>query len=162
MTTVYENLINDLKIKLKNKNIKFRDIFNLLNNEKYDEIINLFNEKNDEIINSANDDTISILIQNIVLERQIIGDSVETKLNNLLWLNDRLIQFNEEPQTTITKAQKLLKKNVVINIYDLEAEKYERTTIQLLKKELRKKPERRYPLCIAKENITLGCFLKKI
>ena len=41
MTSVYEGLICDLKIKLKNKNIKFNKIFSLINNEKYDEIIEI-------------------------------------------------------------------------------------------------------------------------
>ncbi len=39
MTSVYEGLIFELKIKLKNKNIKFNKIFSLINNQKYDEII---------------------------------------------------------------------------------------------------------------------------
>ena len=117
-------------------------MFSLINNQKYDEII--------EIIH---DETIQILIKNIFNERERIGNNMETKLNNLLWLNDRLIQFGEEPQSSKTKALNLLKTKVFINIYDLEAEKYEkRTTKQLLKKELRKKRDRRFPLCIAKEN----------
>jgi hypothetical protein len=152
MTSVYEGLICDLKIKLKNKNIKFNKIFSLINNQKYDEII--------EIID---DETIKPLIENIVTERETIGNNIENKLNNLLWLNDRLIQFGEEPQSTKTKALHLLKTKVFINIYDLDTEKYERrTTIQLLKKELRKKRDRRFPLCSAKENKTLRCFLIKI
>jgi len=149
MTSVYEGLICDLKNKLKNKNIKFKDFFSLINNQKYDEII--------EIID---DETIQRLIENIFNERERIGNNMETKLNNLLWLNDRLIQFDEEPQSSKTKALDLLKTKVFINIYDLEAEKYERrTTKQLLKKELRKKCDRRIPLCNAKKNITLRCFL---
>jgi hypothetical protein len=149
MTSVYENLICDLKIKLKNKNIKFNKVVNLINNQKYDEIIIIIN-----------DETIHTLIQNIETERIRIGNSMEKKLNNLVWLNERLIQFGEEPQPSKTKALKLLKKTVFINIYDLEAEKYEkRTTCLLLKKELRKIPEKRFPLYIAKENITLKCFL---
>lgn len=149
MTSVYEGLIFDLKIKLKNKNIKFNKIFSLINNQKYDEIIE--------------DDTIKNLIENIVTERETIGNNIENKLNNLLWLNDRLIQFGEEPQSTKTKALHLLKTKVFINIYDLDAEKYERrTTMQLLKKELRIKRDRRFPLCSAKANQTLRCFLVKL
>jgi len=151
MTSVYEELICNVKIKLKNKNIKIKDLFSLINNEKYDEII--------EIIH---DETIHTLIENIVVERERIGNNIENKLNNLLWLNDRLIQFGEEPQLSKTKALNLLKKKVFINIYDLEAEKYEkRTTKKLLKKDL-KKPDRRYPLRLANNNITLKCFLIKI
>ena len=96
-------------------------------------------------------------------ERKKISNNMENKLNNLLWLNDRLIQFGEEPQTTKSKALKLLKTKVFINIYDLEAEKYERrTTKQSLKKELRKNKDKRFPLCSAKENNTLKCFLIKL
>jgi len=152
MTSVYECLIYDLKNKLKNKNIKFKDLFSLINNEKYYEII--------EIIH---DETIQSLIENIVSERETIANNMEKKLNDLLWLNDRLIQFGEEPQSSKTKALNLLKTKVFINIYDLEAEKYERrTTIQLLRKELRKHKERRFLLHSAKENITLRCFLIKV
>ena len=151
MVSVYESLVCDLKIKLKNKNIKFNKIFSLINNEKYDEII--------EIIH---DETIQTLIENIFSERETIGISMESKLNNLLWLNDRLIQFGEEPQTSKTKALHLLKNKIFINIYDLEAEKYERTTKQLLRKELRKNRDRCFPLCSAKENETLRCFLIKL
>jgi hypothetical protein len=151
-TSVYESLVCDLKIKLKNENIKFNEFFSLINNQRYDEII--------EIID---DDTIRTLIANIVAEREAIGNNMENKLNNLFWLNDRLIQFGEEPQSSKTKALHLLKTKVFINIYDLEAEKYEnRTTKQLLRKELRKKRETRFPLCNAKENKTLRCFLIKL
>ena len=149
MTSVYEGLIYDLKIKLTNKNIEFKKLFSLINNQKYDEII--------EIIH---DETIQTLIENIVDEREKIGNNMENKLNDLLWLNDRLIQFGEEPQPSKTKALNLLKTKVFINIYDLDAEKYEsRKTKQLLIKELRKNPARRFPLHCAKENQTLKCFL---
>ena len=150
MTSVYEGLICDLKIKLKNRNIKFNKVVSLINNQKYDEIIIIIN-----------DETISALIQNIETERIRIGNSMENKLNNLVWLNERLIQFGEEPQPSKTKALTLLK-TVFINIYDLEAERYERTTRELLKKQLRKHPEKRFPLYAAKENITLKCFLIKM
>jgi len=87
---------------------------------------------------------------------------MEKKLNDLVWLNERLIQFGEEPQLSKTKALNLLKRKVFINIYDLESGQYEkRTTLTLLKKELKKKPERRFPLKVAKNNITLKCFLIK-
>ena len=150
MISVYESLICDLKIKLKNRNIKFNKVVSLINNQKYDEIIIIINDK-----------TISALIQNIETERIRIGNSMENKLNNLVWLNERLIQFGEEPQPSKTKALTLLK-TVFINIYDLEAERYERTTRELLKKQLRKHPEKRFPLYAAKENITLKCFLIKM
>jgi hypothetical protein len=152
MTSLYQELICELKIKLKNKKINFNKICSLINNQFYDEIIKIID-----------DDVIHNLITKIVAERTQIGNKLETKLNNLLWLNEQLIQFGEEPQTSITKALKILKSNVFINIYDLEREQYEkRTTMQLLRKELRKQRDRRFPLSYAKENITLKSFLIKL
>ena len=148
MTSIYESLICELKIKLKNKNIKFKKLFNLINNQKYDEIIKIIN-----------DDTIQTLIKNIVSERETIGNNMEKKLNNLLWLNERLIQFGEESQPSKTKALKLLKTKAFINIYDLEAEKYKTITKKLLRNDLRKNPERRFPLCFAKKMETVKGFL---
>jgi hypothetical protein len=151
MTSVYESLICDLKNKLKNKNINYENIFRLINNKKYGEIIKIID-----------DETIQSLIDNIISEREQIGNNMEKKLNDVLWLNERLIQFGEEPQSSKTKALKLLKKKVFINIYHLEAEKYEkRTTKQHLIEDIQKNPERCFPLLIAKENITLKCFLIK-
>ncbi len=152
MLTVYEKLICDLKNKLKNTNIKFKHLFSLINKQKYNKII--------EIIH---DETIYILIDNIIIERERIANNINDKLNDLLWLNDRLIQFGENPQLSKTKALKLLKRKVFINIYDLEAEKYEhRTTKEKLIKELRYNPEIRFPLDIAKDKINLKCFLIKL
>ena len=147
MASLYESLIYELK----NKNIKFKSLFILINNQEYDKIIKIIN-----------DDTIQNLIDNIVAEREKIGNNMEKKLNDLVWLNERLIQFGEEPQLSKTKALNLLKKKVFINIYDLESEQYEkRTTLTLLKEELKNKPERRFPLKVAKKYITLKCFLIK-
>ena len=152
MMTVYESLISDLKNKLINKKIKYSNVFSLIRNKNYDNIIEITDDK-----------TIPSLIYNIVCEIETIGNNMEKKLNDLLWLNDRLIQFGEEPQSSKTKALNLLKTKVFINIYDLEAEKYEkRTNIQDLIKDLRKNPERCFPLWIAKENITLRYFLTEI
>ena len=152
MISSYESLICDLKIRLKNKNIKFKKLFSLINNQKYDEITKIIH-----------DESIQTLIKNIVSKRETISNNMENKLNDLLWLNERLIQFGEEPQSSKTKALKLLKTKVFINIYDLEEEKYERrTTKELLRKEIRKKPDRRFPLHSAKENKTLRCFLIKL
>ena len=152
MISSYESLICDLKIRLKNKNIKFKKLFSLINNQKYDEITKIIH-----------DESIQTLIKNIVSKIETISNNMENKLNDLLWLNERLIQFGEEPQSSKTKALKLLKTKVFINIYDLEEEKYERrTTKELLRKEIRKNPDRRFPLCSAKENKTLRCFLIKL
>ena len=154
-TSIYQELMCELKIKLKQHKIKFNKICSLMNNEKYDEI--------DKIITIINNNTIQNLITNIVAERTKIGNNLEKKLNDLLWLNKILIQFGEEPQTLIKNARKILKKNVFINIYDLEREQYEkRTTYQLLKKELQIQGDRRFPLRFAKENTTLKTFLIKM
>jgi hypothetical protein len=115
MTTKYEKLINKIKLKLKPKNINFNEIFNLINNKKYD-----------EIIEKINNDTIHDLINNMINERERIGRNIELKLNNLLWLNDKLIQFGEEPQISKTKALHVLRTKVFINIYDLDADLYEK------------------------------------
>lgn len=152
MLSVYESLIYDLKIKLKTKNIKFKKFFSLINNQEYDKITKI-----------VNDEMIQILVKDINTERERIGNNMEKKLNDLVWLNELLILFGEEPQSSKTKALKLLKTTVFINIYDLEADKYEKRTTKLeLKKELRTKLDRRYPVCIAKKNITLKCFLIKL
>jgi hypothetical protein len=151
MDTRYNNLITDLKQKLSTLGYKHKDIFKIINNMDYDQMNVVL--KNTFVI---------YLIECIVLEREKIGDRLEHKLNDLSWLNDRLINFNLEPQETKTKALNLLK-DININIYDLEAEQYEAKTDYIsLRKDLRKYPERRYSLINAKENITLKCFLKKI
>ena len=121
MITKYEKLINKIKLKLKNKNIKFNEIFNLINNEKYD-----------EIIEKINNDIIHDLINDMINERERIGHNIELKLNNLLWLNERLIQFGEEPQISKTKALQVLRTKVFINIYDLDADLYEKRTTRAL------------------------------
>lgn len=152
MATIYECLINELKSQLQFKRINFKNMFRLINNQKYDEIT--------EIID---DEHIQTLINDIVTERENIGNELEKKLNDLIWLNSRLIQFGEPPQESKTKALHLLRTKIFINIYDLEGGLYDkRTTKILLKKDLRKNPERRCPVNCAKENITLKCFLIKM
>ena len=108
------------------------------------------------------DEFVIYLIEEIEIEREQISVRMEQKLNDLLWLNDALIKLNLEPQETKTQALKSLK-TIYINIYDLEAEQYEaKTDYKSLRNNLRKHPERRFPLYAAKENKTLKCFLKKI
>jgi hypothetical protein len=54
---------------------------------------------------------------------------------------------------------KLFKTKIFINIYDFEYGMYnKRTTKELLRKDLQKKPERRFPLKLAKER-GFKCFL---
>lgn len=140
MASPYYDLIDELKVKLKSKHIPFNVIMNLINCQEYEDI--------------------HVLIAKIVEERDHIGKTMEKNLNDLLWLNDKLVIFGEEPQPSITKARRLFKAKVFINIYDLAAKRYEkRTTKQKLMEQLRDYPELRYPLHIAKKYRVLTCFL---
>ena len=99
------------------------------------------------------------LVQSIINEIHAVGRRLEQNLNSLLWLNEMILQFGEEAQPSITQAKKVLK-TIHINIFDLEEKRFEkRTTKALLKKELRKHPERRFPLKFAKEHESLRHFL---
>lgn len=150
MSTRYECLLQDLKIKLKKQNIKFSTIVSLINNANFEHILEI-------------DENLEELVASIESEREAIGNNLEKKLNDLIWLNERLIQFGEEPQDTKTKALRILKNNIFINIYDLESGNFEaRTSKTCLKKDLRNKRYRRFPLRCAKENQTLKCFLIKL
>ena len=140
MASPYYDLIDELKVKLKSKHIPFNPIMNLINSQEYEDI--------------------HVLIAKIVEEQDHIGKTMEQNLNDLVWLNDKLVIFGEEPQPSITKARRLLKAKVFINIYDLAAKRYEkRTTKQKLMEQLRDYPELRYPLHIAKKYRVLTCFL---
>jgi len=140
MASPYYDLIDELKVKLKSKHIPFNAIMNLINCQEYEDI--------------------HVLITKIVEERDHIGKTMEKNLNDLVWLNDKLVLFGEEPQPSKTKARRLLKAKVFINIYDLVAEKYEkRTTKQKLMEQLKKFPETRYPLWLAKKYRVLTSFL---
>ena len=140
MASTYYDLIDELKVKLKSKHIKFNPIMNLINSEDYEDL--------------------HVLIVKIVKEREHICETMEKNLNDLLWLNKILVLFGEEQQPSITKARRLFKAKVFINIYDLVAEKYEmRTTRSKLTEQLRDYPERRFPLEIAKKYKALKCFL---
>ena len=135
----YSNLMHELKTKLNNHN-KFHTIVYLIHTNQYEEI--------DTIIN---DDTIMGLVQTLINEIHADGRRLEQNLNDLIWLNEMLLQFGEEAQSSKTQAKKVLK-TIYINIFDLEEKRYEkRTTKTLLKKELRKHRERRFPLEFAKE-----------
>ena len=140
MASPYYDLIDELKVKLKSKHIPFNAIINLINCQEYEDL--------------------HILIAKIVEERDHIGKTMEKNLNDLEWLNKILVLFGEEPQPSITKARRLFKKKVFINIFDLAAEKYEmRTTRSKLAEQLRDHPERRFPLQIAKKYKALKFFL---
>jgi len=140
MASPYYDLIDELRSKLKSKHIPFNAIMNLINSQDYEDI--------------------HVLIAKIVEERDHIGKTMEQNLNDLVWLNDKLVIFGEQPQPSKTKARRLLKKKVFINIYDLAAKRYEkRTTKQKLAEQLRDYPELRYPLHKAKKYRVLTCFL---
>jgi hypothetical protein len=140
MASPYYDLIDELRSKLKSKHIPFNPIMNLINCQDYEDI--------------------HVLITKIVEERDHIGKTMEKNLNDLEWLNDKLVIFGEEPQPSKTKARRLLKKKVFINIYDLAAKRYEmRTTRSKLTEQLRDYPERRFPLHKAKKYRLLTNFL---
>ena len=155
METHYKTCITNLKNELSTYGYSHKEIFTIFR------IINNNDYKNmDEFI--KNDAFIMNLINCIICEREKIGVSLEHKLNDLLWLNERLIQFDKLPQQSKTQALKLLQ-DIHINIYDLDAGFYEKQTdYKSLRKDLRKNPYRRYPLVDAKQNVTLKCFLKRI
>jgi hypothetical protein len=149
MSSQYFYYINNLKFKLKNKNIGFKKTFKLINNKDYDKILLI------------NDLEIQKIINIIIDEREKIVINFENNLNNLEWLNVRLIEFNLESQESKKKALKILR-NICINIYDLiDGLNEKQTTYVELIKDLRKNPERRFPLKIAKQHISIKCFLKK-
>ena len=152
MASVYYDLIDELRSKLKKKNIDFVTMVNLINSQAYDKIRKLIAierqiQENDKIIHNLiinqeynkifditdeailiNDkeyNAIHVLIAKIVAQRENIGYAMEKKLNDLAWLNKMLVLFGEQPQPSKTKALKVLKTKVFINIYDLAAEKYE-------------------------------------
>ena len=141
----YDELIVSLKNECRKKRVSDRDIIKKLNRFEYDEIIN--------------DERIGDIIQDIIAEREDIARIARDIYNNLTFLNELLEIFGEEPQTSLTKARKLFKTKIFINIYDLCYGRYnKRTTKELLRKDLQKKPERRFPLKLAKER-GFKCFL---
>jgi hypothetical protein len=149
----YDYYIKELKNELQIKGIDFNNILRLINNQDFDGIRAIIN-----------DDIITYLIDRIVCERDIVGRVVSNILKTLELLNDVLIIFDLEPQTSLNKARKLLKKKVYINIFDLAAGRYDRRmkTIGGLKRYLRNNPHKRYPLQLAKEDNVLACFLCKM
>lgn len=151
--TRYENLLNELKTELGIRNIGYNKIIKLINRQKYDEIRVIVN---DYVINN--------IIDGIITERELIGNMMANILNSLVMLNDLLIIFDEEPQPSLTKARKSLKKKVFINIYDLVAMRYEmrKKTKRLLIEDVRGNPDRRFPLNDAKRNCVLKSFLHRI
>jgi hypothetical protein len=115
----YDELIVSLKNECRKKRVSYRDIIKKLNRFEYDEIIN--------------DERIGDIIQDIIAEREDIARIARDIYNNLTFLNELLEIFGEEPQTSLTKARKLFKTKIFINIYDLCYGRYNKRTLKLAK-----------------------------
>lgn len=154
-TTRYEYLVNELKSELIIQGFgkkRQKKIFGLINRQEYDELRGIIN---DYMLNN--------LIDEIVNEREFIASNIANILNSLDLLNGLLIIFNEEPQSSLTKARKLFKNKVFINIYDLAEGRYDmRVTRRFLISDMRENPDRCFPLKVAKRYPVLKCFLWKI
>lgn len=141
----YSQSVDNLKQLLRKKKIKYRTIFKLINNGGL-------------II----DTDVKILADIVIYERELIFNSFESELDNLSLLNKRLIQFNRESQPSIKGAKKILS-TICINIYDLLANKIDKETDYLsLRADIRKNPDRRFPLKLAKKYVNIACFLKRL
>jgi hypothetical protein len=152
MATRYENLLNELRTELRVRRIGYNRIIRLINRQEYDDIPYI-----------VDDYGVNNIIDGIITEREVIGNMMTNILNNLDMLNNLLIIFNEKPQPSLTKARKLLKQKVFINIYDLVAGRYDmQTTKQDLINDVRRNPDRVFPLKVAKRNRVLKCFLRRI
>jgi len=144
MSSTYDELIASLKNQCRNKRVKYKKIIRTLNRYEYDEIIHMI-----EIIN---DESIGDIIEDIIAEREEIANNIANMYHNLSIMNHYLEIFNKEPQTSLTKARKLFKKKIFINIYDFHYQQYNRRTIKIgLRKDLQKNPEKMFPLQLAKE-----------
>jgi hypothetical protein len=154
MSSIYEGLINKLKSKFELKNIKFTT-------KNFKKIMNKdITRKNKNIKQMLDEDE---LIKEIVNELVVIGTKLSLMLLTLKGLNELLIIFKEEPQPSKRKARKLLKEKVVINLFDLVAEKYEkRTTYEKLREDMENNPDRTFPLWLAKTFKGLQFFLQHI
>ena len=144
MSSTYDELIASLKNQCRNKRVKYKEIIRTLNRYEYDEIIHMI-----EIIN---DESIGDIIEDIIAEREEIANIIANMYHNLSLMNHYLVIFNEKPQTSLTKARKIFKTKIFINIYDFRYQQYNRRTIKEgLRKDLRKNPERMFPLQLAKK-----------
>ena len=155
ITTQYEEYIIQLKNLLLVKRISFKKIFKLITFDNV-QMIEEYENKNGVI-----SDDIKKIMNCILDELNKICFIMEQKLNDLFWLNYALVNFKEEPQISITKAIKLLKTHY-INIFDLVQNLfYKETDFKTLRNNLRKHPELRFPLDIAKKYKLLKSFLIK-
>ena len=142
MASIYEGLTNELKIKCELKGIKFtkKNLRLIINKDT--------TKKNKNIKKMLDDDE---LIEKIVNEIEENSKKLHEIFVSLIYLNELLIIFGEEPQVSKKKAKKILKTKVFINIFDLLEGKYEkRTTKKLLIQDMIDNPERIFPLKFAK------------
>jgi len=156
MATIYEGLINELKIKCELKGIKFtkKNFKKIINKETTTKNINTKKRLDDDE-----------LIEKIVNEIETIAKKLQEILAaDLKGLNELLIIFGEEPQPSLTKAKKLLKTKVFINIFDLLEKKYEkrRETIEELQQDIKNNPDRTFRLMFAKSSKKVKNFLQHI
>jgi len=163
----YYELLNHLKNKIKGKISYKKRVRNLLNLHEYEQ------ENIQELLNSSkikiNDDDKMDIVYTIYLIRDEIKrledftKRMETRLDNLEWLNTMLILFKKEPQTSRKKARKLLK-TVYVYIFDFDCLPEElsgkRTTYDELIKRVDK--DGVYPLSVAKKTSYLKHFLHHI
>jgi hypothetical protein len=104
------------------------------------------------MIEIINDESIGDIIEDIIAEREEIANIIANMYHNLSLMNHYLEIFNEEPQTSLTKARKIFKTKIFINIYDFHYQRYNRRTIKRgLREDLRKNPYRMFPLKLAKK-----------
>ena len=147
----YYELIVSLKNECRKKRVKYNKIIITLNRYEDDEIIHMF-----EIIN---DDNIIDIIEDIIEERIVIANNIADIYNKLSIINDHIEIFEEETQPSLTKARKLFKTKIFINIYDFHYQRYNKKTKKyILRINLQQNQERRFPLKLAKEK-GFQCFL---
>jgi hypothetical protein len=98
------------------------------------------------------------IIHNIKEERKQIAKRLASY--DLPTLNNSLIKLGEELCPSITQARKKLK-TIYINIYDYDAGEYDkRTDLTLLRLDLNKNEDRKYPLYVAKSDRELTPLLQ--
>ena len=156
MDSVYFFLVGELKTLLKKKYTMFRynDIFKWINNCDCDQLCEYICNNyivEDDIINT---------IRNIYNERIYISERYVETLNNLKSLNEIITSCGHETQPSLTQARKLIKSSIGLNIYYLDAKMYHMaTTPDKLRKQLKNKPDMRFPKREAKNNKIFKRFL---
>ena len=106
---------------------------------------------------------ISDLKQKIDEERDRVGQAMERNLGDLNWLNNVLEKCGLPTETTAAKARASIKKNIIINIYDLEREDFGARfpTFGAFLNDIHSR-KRYFPLKKAKSNGHLKLFLKVV